>query len=135
MLLNQRGMYVFSSAWSPYLKLSDILSKVPAQTDAMTDTTPFLPQTSPNEGYDSPPSAVDPQLPQIEQLESEVNLLKGENNEFKHRLRALETSYEILLIELAAIQRGMGQQDNLLRNLLSCILGNRNSSKFLDYLL
>ena len=42
---------------------------------------------------------------------------------YEGRVRGLEKNYESVLVELVALQRGVAQQDGVLKSLIRCFVG------------
>lgn len=42
---------------------------------------------------------------------------------YEGRMRGLEKNYESVLVELVAFQRGVAQQDGVVKSLIRCFLG------------
>jgi hypothetical protein len=49
---------------------------------------------------------------------------------YEGRMRGLEKNYESVLVELVAFQRGVAQQDGVVKSLIRCCLGENSESIF-----
>jgi osomolarity two-component system, response regulator SKN7 len=49
---------------------------------------------------------------------------------YEGRMRGLEKNYESVLVELVGFQRGVAQQDGVLKSLIRCFLGEDSSEYF-----
>ena len=47
---------------------------------------------------------------------------------YEGRMRGLEKNYESVLVELVAFQRGVAQQDGVVKSLIRCCLGENSES-------
>ena len=60
----------------------------------------------------------------VRTLESELeSRLRGLEMGYEGRMRGLEKNYESVLVELVGFQRGVAQQDGVLKSLIRCFLG------------
>ena len=56
--------------------------------------------------------------------------LRGLEMGYEGRMRRLEKNYESVLVELVGFQRGVAQQDGVLKSLIRCFLGEDSEFSF-----
>ena len=56
--------------------------------------------------------------------------LRGLEMGYEGRMRGLEKNYESVLVELVGFQRGVAQQDGVLKSLIRCYLGEDSEFSF-----
>ena len=67
----------------------------------------------------------------VRTLESELeSRLRGLEMGYEGRMRGLEKNYESVLVELVGFQRGVAQQDGVLKSLIRCFLGEDGEFSF-----
>jgi osomolarity two-component system response regulator SKN7 len=59
------------------------------------------------------------------------NRLRGLEMGYEGRMRGLEKNYESVLVELVGFQRGVAQQDGVVKSLIRCFLGEDSEYFFL----
>ena len=52
---------------------------------------------------------------------------------YEGRMRGLEKNYESVLVELVGFQRGVAQQDGVVKSLIRCFLGEDSEYRFFPF--